>query len=212
MRMKEKLKNSEIVGEILEWVYAIVLALTLAFLTKYYIGTFTTVQQSSMSPTLNNEDKLWLNRIPRTLGWDYERGDIVTFESPEGGIVTNESPKARYLERANIFEAFTKGFLEIDKFSLIKRVIAKGGDKVLIEDGKIHVNGEPIKEEYFKKPVETTTDNLTEFTVPEGYYFLVGDNREASLDGRTFGVVPKEKIEGKVIFRIWPLGSIGNIY
>ena len=73
---------SEKVKDILEWVYCIVIAVILALLFRYYIGTPTIVQQVSMKPTLIEGQRLWLNRWVRTTKKMPERGDIITFEAP----------------------------------------------------------------------------------------------------------------------------------
>lgn len=63
---EKRIKKDKITNEILEWVFCIVIAVVLAFLIKGYIGTFTTVKQESMYPTLKNDQRLWLDRTIRT--------------------------------------------------------------------------------------------------------------------------------------------------
>ena len=63
---EKRIKKDKITNEILEWVFCIVIAVVLAFLIKGYIGTFTTVKQESMYPTLKNDQRLWLDRTVRT--------------------------------------------------------------------------------------------------------------------------------------------------
>ena len=70
------------VKEVLEWVYCIIIAIVLALLFRYYVGTPTIVKQESMKPTLIQNQRLWLNRWGRTIGKMPERGDIITFEAP----------------------------------------------------------------------------------------------------------------------------------
>ena len=70
------------VKEVLEWVYCIIIAVVLALLFRYFIGTPTIVQQVSMNPTLVEDQRLWLNRWVRTTKTLPERGDIITFEAP----------------------------------------------------------------------------------------------------------------------------------
>ena len=74
--MSEKLKN------VIEWIECIVIAVVLALLIRYYVGTPTVVQMESMYPTLKQGERLILNRIPRTTKKTPERGDIITFEQP----------------------------------------------------------------------------------------------------------------------------------
>ena len=97
--------------------------------------------------------------------------------------------------------------------SYIKRVIALPGEHVEIYEGKIHINGEELKEDYLKEDVFTEAKNqyLTDFVVPDGYIFAVGDNRKYSSDCREFGCIPIEKIESQVLIRFWPLNLFGTI-
>ena len=79
---KERLELSEKTKEILEWAYCIIIALVLAMLFRYFIGTPTIVKQVSMYPTLVQDERLWLNRWGRTTKTLPERGEIITFEEP----------------------------------------------------------------------------------------------------------------------------------
>ena len=73
--------NSNI-KEIMEWIICIIIAVILALIVRYYIGTPTIVQQTSMYPTLKPNERLWLNRLGRTTNKMPQRGDIITFEAP----------------------------------------------------------------------------------------------------------------------------------
>ena len=76
--------------EIIEWLICIIIAVALALIVRYYIGTPTIVQQTSMTPTLKENERLWLNRWSRTIKKLPERGDIITFEAPSVTKVTEE--------------------------------------------------------------------------------------------------------------------------
>ncbi len=125
----------------------------------------------------------------------------MTFEAPRttNVYISNTNPKAVYDERQNIIDVINKDFLEIEKLSLIKRVIGLPGDHIQIKEGSVYLNGEKLEENYLDKSVFTESFVLTDFTVPEGYYFMMGDNRERSSDSRTIGCIPKKKIEGRVV-------------
>lgn len=210
--MNDKVKN------ILEWIYCIVIAVVIAILIKYFVGTPTIVKQTSMWPTLEQNDRLILNRLPRTFGEMPERGDIITFEAPSNnstGLTAEEidNPIAKYdNEPTTWWGKFTYHVLEIGKESYIKRVIALPGEHVEIKDGKIYINGEELDEPYLTDDVITEpTGVLNDFIVPENTVFAMGDNREGSKDCRAFGCIPLERIESKVVIRFWPLNKFGKV-
>ena len=199
--------------EILEWVYCIIIAVVLALLVRYFLGTPTIVKQVSMYPTLVEGQRLILNRWERTTGKNYKKGDIITFEAPTNkNVESNENPVASYdYEPKGIFGKFVYYVLELNKTSYIKRVIALEGDHVEIKDGKVYINGEEQKEEYLSADVVTSSSGLTDFIVPEGYIFAMGDNRPRSTDCRAFGCIPVDKVEGVVTLRFWPLNLFGPV-
>ena len=204
--------KKEVIKEVLEWTYCIVIAIALALLIRYFIGTPTVVKQSSMYPTLKQNQRLVLNRLYRTFHDTPERGDIITFEAPSQSVATGV--KAVYdNEPQNVFEKFCYYVLEVNKMSYIKRVVALPGEHVQIMDGKVYINGEELKEDYLQENVVTEAKSiyLTDFTVPEGYVFAIGDNREYSGDCRAFGCIPFEKIESKVWIRFWPFDLFGKV-
>ncbi len=98
---------------------------------------------------------------------------------------------------------------------LVKRIIAVGGDKIKVDfsTGSVYVNDELLEEEYIKEPMRTEDKNNIEIIVPEGYVFLMGDNRNVSLDSRSadVGPVSEKCILGKAIFRFMPFSKIGKL-
>ena len=207
------------IKEILEWVYCIIIAIVLALLFRYFIGTPTIVQQVSMKPTLEQDQRLWLNRWSRTTKTLPERGKIITFEAPSKKFYTSSeidenNPVAEYEnDPTNIFLKFVKYVLEIGKESYIKRVIALPGEHVEIKEGKVYINGEELEEPYLQDGVITDVEGpgFSDFVVPENTVFAMGDNRTHSTDCRAFGCIPLEKIESTVAIRIWPLNKWGHV-
>lgn len=210
--MSERIKN------ILEWIYCFIIAIVIAILIKYFIGTPTIVKQTSMFPTLEQNDRLILNRLPRTMKKMPERGDIITFEAPSNNAEELtasevENPIAKYEnEPTSLWEKFTYHVLEIGKDSYIKRVIALPGDHVELKNGKVYLNGSELDEPYLTDDVITNPVGvLNDFIVPDNCVFAMGDNREYSKDCRAFGCIPLEKIESKVVIRFWPLNKFGTV-
>ena len=153
--MNEKLKD------ILEWLYCIIIAIVLALVFRYFIGTPTIVKQVSMYPTLEQNQRLWLNRWNRTIHKLPERGDIITFEAPskktytESEVDQNNAIAKYENEPTNIFSKFVYNVLEIGKDSYIKRVIALPGEHVQIKNGKVYINNEELEEDYLQDGIVT---------------------------------------------------------
>ena len=209
--------------EIIEWLICIIIAVVLALVVRYYIGTPTIVQQTSMYPTLHPNERLWLNRWGRTTKKMPERGDIITFEAPSiirVDKINPENPVAIYSnEPQGILEKFSYYVLENEssgKKSYIKRVIGVPGDYLEIKEGSVYINGEKLEEDYLQDGVVTdmaqaNNEEVFAITVPENCVFAMGDNRTGSTDCRSFGCVPLEKIEGTVSFRFWPFSKFGGV-
>lgn len=213
MKINPKVRN------ILEWLLCIIIAVIIALLVRYYIGTPTIVESVSMNPTLKEGQRLWISRWTRTTKKMPERGDIITFEAPSKINYTKSeidlsNPIARYEnEPTGIWNRFVYYVLEINKISYIKRVIALPGEYVEIKDGYVFINGNQLEEDYLPDGIVTdmTKGLFNNFTVPENTVFAMGDNRTQSTDCRVFGCIPLQKIESKLSFRFWPLNLFGKV-
>ena len=211
MKINPKLK------EALEWTYCIIIAITLALLFRYYVGTPTVVRMTSMYSTIEPGERLLLNRWVRTVDGTYNRGDIITFERPSNPAptaqeVNMDNPVAQYeYTPKGVINKFFYYVLESTKESYIKRVIGVAGDHIKIENGKVYLNGEELDEPYLREGITTESSMFTDVKVPVGYVFVMGDNRPNSTDSRSFGCIPIEKIESKVWIRFWPLNKFGKI-
>ncbi len=81
-----------------------------------------------------------------------------------------------------------------------------------MKNGKVYRNGEELKEEYLQDGMQTERTGLVyDITVPNGYVFAMGDNRAESMDCRSFGCIPIEKVESKVLTRFWPFEKFGKV-
>jgi len=165
----------------------IIIAVLLASAVLYFVRP-TIVRQSSMEDTLYENDYLIMYRQAYRSN-DPERGDIIVFQST---LVNPESGK--------------------DKL-LIKRVIGLPGDEITISDGKLYINGELYEEDYLKDGFTPAFEIPAEgetYTVPEGCYYCMGDNRVGSVDSRRaeVGDVPRDAFKGKVIVRLFPFNAI----
>lgn len=133
-------------------------------------------------------------------------GSSMTPTFKEGEIVI--SLKTKNLETGDII-----AFYHSNKI-LVKRVIAGAGDWVNItDDGSVYINGKLKKEPYITKMSLGNSDIEFPYQVTDGHWFVLGDQRETSIDSRNseIGSVSQDDIVGKIIFRVWPLKKLGRI-
>lgn len=98
--------------------------------------------------------------------------------------------------------------LDYNGEKLVKRVIGLPGEKIAYKDNKLYVNGKRVKETFEH---EITDDFELEEKIPEGYYFVLGDNRINSTDSRMIGAISKEQIQGTTNFSIFPFDKFGTV-
>ncbi len=198
------------VKEILEWVLCFVIAYAIYLVINYFIGTIAGVKQSSMYPTSKEGDRVVISR--RVLfNKSLNRSDVVILEAPID-VESNETDYAVYENKTGL-DYFTYNVMGLGKRSYIKRVIGLPGDHLYVaETGEVYINEELLDEPYLVEGLKTPrTGNYYDVEIPEGYVFVMGDNREGSKDSRELGLIPINKIEGKVVIRIWPLNKIGSL-
>jgi signal peptidase I len=157
-------------GQIFVDIMETVVLAVVLFLAINAISARVRVDGSSMIPTLQNGEFVLVNRLAYRLG-DMQRGDIIVFRS------INEN--------------------DLD---LIKRIIGLPGDTVLVQNGQVLVNGQPLSEPYIAAPPRYSG----EWRVPEGHLFVLGDNRNDSSDSHQWGLLPLENVIGKAILIYWP--------
>jgi len=215
------MRINPVIKEIIEWVVCILIAVAIAFLVRFYIGTPTVVESISMEPTLYAGQRLWVNRWGRTTKQLPKRGEIITFEEPSQTIkidrenIDQSNPIAIYEnEPQGLWNRFVYYVIESGKKSYIKRVIALPGEHVEIKNGYVYINGERLQEEYLTAGVVTDMEKggvYDDFIVPKNTVFAMGDNRPNSIDCRAFGCIPLEKIESTLSFRFWPFSKFGKV-
>jgi signal peptidase I len=179
------------VSAFLEWVVVIVAAVGVALLIKTFVMQAFYIPSESMLPTLEKNDRVLVNKLSYRLH-DVNRGDLIVFEKPaEGGAVDGTS-------------------------DLIKRVIALPGENLVIEGGKVFIDGRQLDEPYLA-PGTVTTQGSRSCTatdpcqIPADSVWVMGDNRPNSRDSRFIGAIPEERIVGRAFFRIWPFNRLGGL-
>lgn len=198
------------VKETLEWILCFVIAYAIYLVINYFIGTIAGVKQSSMYPTSKDGDRVVISR--RVLfNRSINRSDVVILEAPID-VEENNDIFAVYEDKKGL-AYFTYNIMGLGKRSYIKRVIGLPGDHLYIaETGEVYINDELLEESYLVEGLKTPrTGQYYDVEIPEGYVFVMGDNREGSKDSRELGLIPIDKIEGKVVLRIWPLNKIGKL-
>lgn len=172
--------------EILEVFKSVVAAIILAFLIITFVFETVSVQGPSMFPTLHDGDRLIVQKV------------TYYFRKPKAlDIVVVKNP-------ANKKEKY------------IKRVIAVAGDKYKIINHKVYVNGKELNEPYINEVMNVQIDEnyKNEITIPKGTIFVMGDNRNNSLDSRfnpPVGPIPYNLVVGKASFRLFPFSSFGKL-
>ena len=212
---KSRKEGFNLKDEVISWIQVLVAAAIIAFCVNHFIIANSEVPTSSMETTIMAGDRVIGSRLSYKFG-DPQRGDIAIFIYPDD-------------------EA--KGI----KTYYVKRIIGMPGDTITYQNDKLTINGKEVKEEYLKefhaafakdklqkeyaysdyfqqlakesKAFTVNADKNTTFsvTVPEGKYFLLGDNRIVSKDSREVGYFDKSALVGEVKFRFWPLDKIGTV-
>ncbi|MCR3954679.1 MAG: signal peptidase I [Gudongella sp.] len=201
------MKNgNSIMGEIFSWILSLGVALLVALFIISNIVSMTMVMEQSMEPTFSQGDRLIVNRVGYFFT-DPERGEVVIFDKNpiEKGIIRNMLNEIDDIRNSLKFRLTGSA----EKNLLIKRVIAVGGNQVELVEGQVFVNGEKLAEPYLD--TMTYSRGETSWNVPEGKLFVLGDNRENSLDSRVLGFIDTQQVKGKVVFRIFPFSEIGSI-
>lgn len=174
----------KVMREILNTSLYLLGVLCLVYLVIHFVGQRTQVQGSSMEPALSAEDNLIVDKLSYRFH-DPERFDIIVFP-----------------------------FLYEEETFYIKRIIGLPGETVQIDvEGNIYIDGELLEESYGKEVIMDPGRATTPVELGEDEYFVMGDNRNNSKDGRdpSVGNIKRENIIGRAWLRIWPLDKVGFI-
>ncbi len=170
--------------------YAVLLPIGIAIIALFIFRSYfyfpSTVYGESMAPTLEDQNKILISRVG-----NIDRFDEVVFDAPDQDA------------------------------SYVKRVIGIPGDTIEYKNDVLYVNGKKHAEPYLKEMKDAMQkdalftnnfklrDVIGEDTIPDGYLFVMGDNRRNSKDSRMFGLIPQSSVIGEVKFRYYPIPQIG---
>jgi len=138
------------------------------------------IENHSMEPNFYEGQFVLVNKLAYKLGQP-ERGDVLVFHNP-----------------GNTSEDY------------IKRIIGLPGDTVLVQNGVVYLNGEPLAEDFPHNPIPAG-DYMPPVTVGDNQLFVMGDNRPNSSDSRVFGPISQDLVVGQAWLRIWPLNKFGIV-
>ena len=196
-------KPQSTVGGLLEVAAIVALAIGLALGVQAYLVKPFQIPSGSMIPTLEEGQRVLVNRLSTRLGDDPDIGDIIVFHPPRQQSCTVEKDPGQPCPMPGE---------NMSDENFIKRVVAGPGDTLRVEDGHPIVNGEPLDEsDWTLRACDGGGGcNLPEeITIPPEHYFMMGDNRGQSQDSRFWGPVPRDWIIGKAVATYWPLDRLG---
>lgn len=171
--------------EVFDFIKILILAAVIVIPIRYFIAQPFIVKGASMEPSFEERDYLIIDELTYYFR-EPMRGEVVVFRYP---IIPSEY--------------------------FVKRVIGIPGETVIITGGKVFIQKDPntepteVPEPYLPSGLETTPDEKT--SLGPNQYFVMGDNRAYSLDSRKWGVLDREFITGRAVFRAWPLSDAGII-
>ena len=183
-RRKKKNRVGSVMRELLGWLFYILIIIGLTYLIITYVGQRTRVSVSSMETTLSDGDNLIVDKLSYRFQ-DPKRFDIVVFP---------------YKYEENTY--------------YIKRIIGLPGDTVQVKDGYTYINGELLESDIYGAEVMIEAGTASEpITLGEEEYFVLGDNRNHSLDSRdpSVGILKREDLIGRAWVRIYPFDKMGVI-
>lgn len=209
--------NEKIKSILKETVDTIVFVIVAVIIIRFFVAELRWIPSGSMRPTLIEGDRVVVEKITKypnilkTHSFENtpQRGDVMIFYPPF--VELKITP-------LNVFSRLT-GFFCNDT-AYIKRVIGLPNEKFEIKQSSngtyhVYINDKRLEEDYIMSEYDyPKCDNnmfCGPFIIPEGHYFMMGDNRGNSKDSRYWGTLPKERFIGRAVFTFWPLNRIGII-
>ncbi|MFH8772864.1 signal peptidase I [Streptomyces sp. NPDC017958] len=195
------------------------IALVLALLIKTFLVQAFSIPSDSMQNTLQQGDRVLVDKLTPWFGSEPERGEVVVFHDPDNWLAGEPAPNPNAVQKVLSWIGLMPSAEEKD---LIKRVIGVGGDTIQCKGtGPLTVNGKALNEPYVY-PGNTPCsqdDQGGQFkvTVPKGYIWVMGDHRQNSRDSRynqsdkNHGMVPVDKVVGRAIVKAWPINRWGTL-
>ncbi|GAA2196828.1 signal peptidase I [Streptomyces bangladeshensis] len=195
------------------------IALVLALLIKTFLVQAFSIPSDSMQNTLQQGDRVLVDKLTPWFGSEPERGEVVVFHDPDNWLAGEPTPTPNPVQKVLSWIGLMPSAEEKD---LIKRVIGVGGDTVECKgSGPLKVNGKALNEPYVY-PGNTpcsVDDQGGQFKVkvPEGFIWVMGDHRQNSRDSRynqsdrNHGMVPVDKVVGRAIVKAWPINRWGTL-
>ncbi|MFF9089551.1 signal peptidase I [Streptomyces sp. NPDC014991] len=195
------------------------IALVLALLIKTFLVQAFSIPSDSMQNTLQQGDRVLVDKLTPWFGSEPERGEVVVFHDPDNWLAGEPTPNPNPVQKVLSWIGLMPSAEEKD---LIKRVIGVGGDTVECKgSGPLKVNGKALNEPYvYPGNTPCTVDDLGgqfKVKVPKGYIWVMGDHRQNSRDSRynqsdkNHGMVPVDKAVGRAIVKAWPINRWGTL-
>jgi signal peptidase I len=222
---ESKSRASEMLHFFGELPVLIALALGIALLIKAFLVQPFYIEQESMVPTLHPSERVLVSKLNYRFGKP-ARGDVVIFSNPRDPCLRNpDLPRCTQgtVRRALDWIVQTFGLPTGSSDDLVKRIVALPGETVAMHDGEVYIcqtpgchpltpEGQP-QDGLLVAFAHTDTkgpqkdhDDIDQLTVPADQYYVLGDNRDGSVDSRVFGTVPRKDFVGKVVVLLWPPG------
>ncbi|MCX4274586.1 MAG: signal peptidase I [Candidatus Gastranaerophilales bacterium] len=203
--MENKERNKEILKKIFsflkETLDTILFVLIAVIVIRFFVGELRWIPSGSMHPTLIEKDRLFVEKLTKPVR-DLQRGDIIVFYPPDEPL------------KKDFFSIISRltGLMCKD-VAFIKRIVGMPGDRFEIrtEDGEyfVYINDEKLDEPYILSKTDwmPCRDDMYcgPFVVPDGNYFMMGDNRGNSQDSRFWGFLPQNRVIGRALFVFWPI-------